>query len=74
MPESAYRLHQYPAAMVRIACSKCPRKGQYLKGNLIVKYGADQRLPDLLKLIAQCDRHGKYDGWCGAHYLDRVGQ
>lgn len=67
-----YLLHQYPTAMVRIACRKCPRKGQYQKGNLILKYGASQNLPDMLAKIANCERHGKYDDWCGAYYLDQV--
>jgi hypothetical protein len=70
MPD-AYLLHQYPAAMVRIACRKCPRYGQYRKGNLIVKFGASQNLPSMLQLIAKCERASKFQG-CGAYYLDQI--
>jgi hypothetical protein len=42
------KLREYPAEMVRLACTKCGRVGQYRKQNLIEKYGADIRLPDLL--------------------------
>jgi len=68
----AYLLHQYPSAMVKIACRKCPRTGQHRKGNLILKFGASQNLPSMLNLIAQCERYGKYDDWCGAYYVDQV--
>jgi hypothetical protein len=71
---SGYLLHQYPAKMVRIGCRKCPRKGQYKKGNLIVKYGASQNLPSMLNLIAKCERHGNFSDWCGAYYVDQVEQ
>lgn len=55
--------------MVRIACTKCERKGRYLKGNLIMKYGADAELPAVLQDISQCDRLKTFQG-CGAYYVD----
>jgi hypothetical protein len=67
---SAFLLHQYPTGMVRIACKKCPRAGQYQKGNLIVKYGAAQSLPSMLQLIAKCEKHGNFSDWCGAYYVE----
>jgi hypothetical protein len=41
------KLREYPANMVRLACAKCGRTGQYRKEALIEKYGADIPLPDL---------------------------
>lgn len=62
-------LHTYPTKMVRIACTKCERAGQYLKGNLIVKYGASAPLPSVLSQIAKCKRAAEFQG-CGAYYVD----
>jgi hypothetical protein len=39
--------------LVRLSCAKCGRKGHYRKQNLIVRYGADIRLPDLREEIAK---------------------
>jgi hypothetical protein len=64
------KLHDYPAEMVRLACTKCGRLGQYRKQNLILKYGADIRLPDLREEIAQCGRQGKMHDACMVHYVD----
>ena len=44
--------------MVRLACDRCERKGQYRRETLIEKYGLEVRMPDLRHLIAQCPRHG----------------
>jgi hypothetical protein len=38
------QLSEYPTEMVRLACAKCGRVGQYRKQNLIEKYGANIRL------------------------------
>jgi hypothetical protein len=47
MTSGSLSLSEYPAAMVRLKCSKCARSGQYRKITLIEKYGADVPLPDL---------------------------
>ncbi len=52
MPNGSLSLAEYPAAMVRLKCSKCGRSGQYRKTELIDRYDADVRLPDLLHMIA----------------------
>ncbi len=44
-------LAEYPAAIVRLTCSKSDRSGQYRKAALIEKYGIDVSLPDLLRRI-----------------------
>jgi hypothetical protein len=40
-------LHEHPGDIVRLACEKCGRAGQYHKRTLIEQYGPDIRLPDL---------------------------
>jgi hypothetical protein len=53
------QLSEYRGELVRLACEKCGRSGQYRKQTLIERFGADIRLPDLREEIAQCERHGK---------------
>jgi hypothetical protein len=62
------KLHQYPAELVRLSCVKCGRAGQYRKQSLDT--GADIRLPDLRKEIAQCGRQGKMHDACTVNYVD----
>jgi hypothetical protein len=67
------RLADYPFDMVRLACEKCPRKGQYLKSSLIRRFGADQNIVELrLILAADCPKvvAGKTADLCGAIYPD----
>jgi len=65
-------LHEYPGDLVRLSCDKCGRAGQYRKQNLIERYGADIRLPDLREEIAQCSRHGQMHDACMVRYSDLV--
>jgi hypothetical protein len=55
-----------------IGCAKCDRAGEYGLGGLIVKYGIDQRLPDLLAVLsANCPKRagqGLGTDRCGAVY------
>lgn len=62
-------LAEHPTDLVRIACDKCGRAGQYHKATLIERYGADVRLPDLRVEIAQCEQHGKMHDACAVHYI-----
>jgi hypothetical protein len=68
---STLRLNAYPEPWVKLICGRCGRKGQYRKGTLIVEYGSDILLPDLLSKIARCDRAGKFQG-CGARYENLI--
>jgi hypothetical protein len=61
-------LGEYPKPMVRPVCSRCDRKGQYRKETLLDLYGPDVTMPDLLHLIAKCERHGKLGDPCGIRY------
>ena len=72
MPNGSLSLAEYPAAMVRLKCSKCGRAGQYRKATLIQKHGREIPLPDLLHRIgASCPRMDALgNDPCGAHYRD----
>lgn len=62
-------LLDHPGDLVRLACDKCGRAGQYPKRTLIERFGADIRLPDLREEIAVRDRRGAMHDPCGVHYL-----
>jgi hypothetical protein len=72
MPDGSLSLAEYPAATVRLACSKCDRIGQYRKATLMARYGGDTRLPDLLHTIcANCPKMDMLgNDPCGVHYRD----
>ena len=72
MPNGSLSLAEYPAAMVRLKCSKCGRSGQYRKATLIERYGTDIPLPDLLhKVAADCAKMNALgNDPCGACYRD----
>lgn len=72
MPGGSLQLREYPADVVRLSCEKCGRAGQYQKRNLVERYGADIRLPDLREEIAQCARHGQMHDTCMVRYVDLV--
>jgi len=64
MANGSLQLREYPGALVRLSCEKCGRSGQYRKQNLIDRYGANTRLPDLR------NRMGKMRDTCMVHYPD----
>jgi hypothetical protein len=71
MPRSgALKLKDYPTDIVRLACSRCPRKGQYRKAALMVRFGKDITLAELRHEIAKCERQGKRGAACGVYYVD----
>ena len=69
MNSRSLQLREYPSELVRLSCAKCGRSGQYRKENLIERYGADIRLPDLRQEIAKCRRHGQMHDACMVRYL-----
>ena len=66
------RLSEYPYVIVRIACTRCSRNGQYRLARLAERYGAETRLTDVLaKLSAGCPhadtaQHQGIHDRCGA--------
>ena len=71
------RLSDYPYVVVRIACSKCARKGRCRLARLADRYGSEIEMPMLLSHLAgDCSRrdahHPIYDH-CGAFFPDIAG-
>jgi hypothetical protein len=56
MPRSYESLAEHPGDMVRLACTKCERAGQYRKATLIERYGPDQNMVDLRLILAPTAR------------------
>ena len=69
---TAQALQDYPHDLVRVACDRCGRAGQYRRDNLIVEYGGDVTMPDLRHLIAKCPRRLNMSDPCGVYYVDRA--
>jgi hypothetical protein len=68
--DGALHLKEYPTSIVRLACTRCPRKGQYRKENLIARFGRDISHPTMRTLIAKCEHEGKFGTACGVYYSD----
>jgi hypothetical protein len=69
-------LAEHPGDMVRLACTKCERRGQYRKATLLERYGPDQNMVELrLILAAGCPKieANKIMDLCGVYYPDRIG-
>jgi hypothetical protein len=76
MPRPYVTLAEHPGDMVRLACTKCERRGQYRKATLIERYGADANMVDMrLILAAGCPKieAGKVMDLCGVIYPDLIG-
>ena len=57
MPRPYVTLAEHPTDLVRLACTKCERRGQYCKATLIERSGPDRSMVDLrLELAAECPR------------------
>jgi len=72
MANGSLQFREYPGAMVRLSCEKSGRAGQYRKQNLIERYGADARLPDIRVQITKCSSHGQWHDGCMVRYIDLV--
>ena len=58
-PPIRYDAVVIPDTMVRIACRKCDRHGQYRRSSLVALYGSAVPLPDLLGQLAHnCPKRG----------------
>ena len=63
-------LSDYPRDVVRLACRKCDRRGQYRKAALMKRYGRDIALPDLRAEIARCPKAGNMSDGCGVYFIE----
>jgi hypothetical protein len=71
--DGAVLLREFPTKIVRIACLRCDRAGQYRLAGLVERFGPAAGLPDVLwTLSADCPRLGvgQFGDPCGAHYPD----
>lgn len=69
-------LGRFPHPRLKIECGPCGRCGNYSTARLVVRFGPEIRLPDLLSaLSADCPERRKFQGRCFAVYADesRVG-
>ena len=65
-----YTLADCPHDMVEIECAKCGRHGRLRTSRLLVKHGPHIKLPDLLRVIAQCPKWGSMTDGCEASYAN----
>jgi hypothetical protein len=72
MAGGSLQLYEYPTDLVRLSCDKGGRTGQYRKQNLVERFGADIRLPDLREEISQCRRLGQMHDACMVRYIDLI--
>ena len=72
MTAGSLTLREHPAEIVRLACDRCGRAGQYRKASLIVQFGPDINLPDLRHEIARCDQYQKLGAACRVHYVGLI--
>lgn len=54
--------------VIEIECYKCGRHSRLRTANLLAEHGSDIKLPDLLRVIAQCPKRGSMDDGCRAQY------
>ena len=69
--KTSLTLSGYPTDVVRLACHKCDRKGQYRKAALLKRYGK-MKLPDLRAEIARCPKMGTMSDGCGVYYVEQT--
>jgi hypothetical protein len=48
--------------------AKCGRNGRLRTARLLAEHGPDIKLPDLLRVIAQCPKWGSMDDPCDAGF------
>jgi hypothetical protein len=74
MPHGSYCLHEIAAEwnMIRLACSKCHRSGQYRVDRLLEKYGPNIAMPDLRHELAQCPRRRNMSDPRQVKFVDRL--
>ncbi len=55
--------------MIRLACDKCGRQGQYRRQTLVGRFGPDAKMPDILyQLSSDCPKRVSYSDWCRVRF------
>jgi hypothetical protein len=70
-------LRDYPFEMVRLACTRCGRRGQYRKSTLLARFGPNYGLVSMrLDLAEGCPRipAPSIHEHCGVIYPDLIGR
>ncbi len=75
-PRKREILAYYPYVIVRLACPRCHRSGQYRLARLAEKFGAQARLANVVAaLTSDCNLRNEagghpYRNWCQAYLPD----
>ena len=71
------RLSSYPYVIVRVACGKCPRQGQYRLARLADRYGSEAAMNSVLTMLSRdcklAERGRLGIDRCGAFFPDLGG-
>ena len=60
----AWTVATYPHDLVRLACKRCERRGQYRRATLIRRFGADDAsMPDVLQCMPAGDLRATLPTW-----------
>jgi hypothetical protein len=70
LTKGAWTIGTYPLDLVRIACAKCGRAGQYRRATLLERYGPDMAMPELRHELAQCPRRHTMNDPCMVIFPD----
>jgi hypothetical protein len=70
-----YTLADEPRSTILVACSKCPWKAAFSRADLIIKYGVEYPLPNLLDHLAMpgCSKIQNQWDRCGVYYVNPIG-
>ena len=70
-PRDAITLADVREQSLELVCQPCGRRGSYNVERLIAKHGADVRLPDLLTILADCQKARSFSIYdrCKARYV-----
>jgi hypothetical protein len=73
MPKGCYTLADGRDPMVRIYCPDCHRFAQFRRSGLIERFGPDQAMPSLLRILKPCPIGNAMSGpQCQLAYFDRL--
>jgi hypothetical protein len=69
-----YTLADEPHAMILVACSKCPWQAAFSRSDLIINYGVEYPLPNLLDHLAMpgCSKIKNQWDRCGIYYVNPI--
>jgi hypothetical protein len=73
MAKGAYQLRDISDPVVRVYCPECHRFAQFGRAGLIERFGADQPMPSLLRILKPCSIGDAMSGpQCQLAYFDRL--